>query len=88
MEEKIVKEEDLRVFEQYLVKKEACRQTVEKYLHCVRCLADWLSGRALTKELAIEWKESLRNRGLAAATVNCYIAAANSFFACVGGGNK
>ena len=84
MEEKIITAEDLAAFRQYLIKKEAGKETVEKYLRCAGNLKNWLSGRALSKELAIEWKENLRRKGLAPATVNGYIAAANALFLCLG----
>ena len=88
MEGKIIKEEDLEQFRQYLIRKEAGGETVKKYLRCARSFMEWLDGRTLTKELAVDWKEFLRNKGLAPATVNCYIAAANALFLCLGGRNK
>ena len=84
MEERILSEQDLAKFKEALIGKEAAGETVQKYTRCARALVAYLAGRPLTKELAVEWKESLRDKGLSPATVNGYIAAANAFFTSLG----
>ena len=85
MNEIFLSKEDLKTFKTFLINKEASEATSEKYLHCAAHLIVYLSGRPLTKELAAKWKEELAQSGLKPATVNTYIAAANSFFVCMGG---
>lgn len=71
-------------FRTYLIRQEKSRNTVEKYCRDVRSLAAFASGAVLSKELALDWKNSLSERGLSASSVNSMIASANSFFGFIG----
>ena len=74
---------DLQAFRRYLQLRERSEATIEKYLHDVGTLVDFLDGRMLTQETALAWKHSLLESGMAPSTVNVRIAAANAFFACL-----
>lgn len=58
--------------------------TVEAYLRAVRRFAAWADGRAVTKELAAEWKAALASAGYRPVSVNAMLAAINKFFVWAG----
>ena len=64
----------------HLHNEEHAESTVEKYVRDIRAFADFLDGKAVTKESAIEWKIRLKETH-AASSVNSMLAAINSFFA-------
>lgn len=53
--------------------------TIEKYLRDMRAFAEWLDGRELTKETAIQWREDLLSQTYAPVTVNSMLAAINAY---------
>ena len=77
MEERRVTALELRRFAGQLRREERSPGTVEKYLGVARSFGAWLGCRPVTKELVSEWKEELRGRGYAPATVNAMVAAVN-----------
>lgn len=72
-------EEQIKEYGRYLQERERESSTREKYLHNVREFYTWLDGRALTKAAACEWKRYVASQGYATSTINCRIAALNSF---------
>lgn len=84
MDKRRITRERMDSFGRYLSQEERSRGTVEKYLRDVRELAAWLGGRELTKEGLSQWKEVLRDRGRAPATINGKLAAVNSFLGFLG----
>ena len=79
MNMRILKQEDIRQFAQWLRQEERSAGTIEKYVRDVSGFAGWLDGRALTKELAADWKATLQNQGYAPVTINSMLAAVNAF---------
>ena len=67
-----------------LYQKERSTATVKKYGAIVRSFVGYTHGRPLTRELVIEWKQSLDT--LSPKTVNVYIAAVNGFLSGLGRG--
>lgn len=76
----IITEARITEYARHLTLAEREPATVRQYIRAVSRLADRLSGRAVTKELLMEYKEHLKT-ACAAATVNAAIAAINGFFA-------
>ena len=76
--------EQLTAFVRYLHTEERSEGTVAKYLRDVETFSRWLDGRAVTRELAAEWKEHLLSNGLAPTTINSMLAAINSLFRFLG----
>lgn len=74
-------EEQIGYYRSFLVNEERAGATIEKYLRDIRMFALWLDGRAVTKESAAQWKNSLLDEGFAPATVNTKLSAINSLFA-------
>ena len=76
----------IEAFAQYLRDQERSAATIEKYVHGVRALADFLNGRDISKGLLLEWKEALIE-AYAPASVNTMLAAVNRFLAFCGLGD-
>lgn len=74
----------ITAFGQHLRQEERAAATIEKYQRDMREFAAWLNGRAVTKEAALDWKESLLRGGASPATVNGKLAALNSLFRFLG----
>lgn len=81
MKKREITRERLAGLRGYLQKEEREAGTIEKYLRDVRDFAEWLEGRAVSKEAAVAWKEELRGRGYRPESVNSKLAALNKFFA-------
>ena len=71
-------------FEDYLRHDEREESTIEAYLRSLTRFAEWADGRAVTKELAMEWKAVLAEAGYRPISVNAMLAAVNKFFTCMG----
>ena len=71
-------------FETYLRHDEREESTIEAYLRSLTRFAEWADGRAVTKELAMEWKAALAESGYRPISVNAMLAAVNKFFTCMG----
>lgn len=71
-------------FEDYLRHDEREESTIEAYLRSLTRFAEWADGRAVTKELAMEWKAALSEDGYRPISVNAMLAAVNKFFTCMG----
>ena len=84
MERHKIREADIVRFGEHLRSEEREPGTIEKYRRDVRALADWMSGKTVTKELVMAWKEHLRRSGYAPVTVNSMLTAANRFFRFLG----
>ncbi len=74
-----ITEEKIKNFKNDLIKREKERATAEKYARDVRLFAEYLSGRKVTKELAVGYKEHMKATR-APESVNAAVAGLNSFF--------
>ena len=77
-------EREFDQFEDYLRHDEREESTIEAYLRSLTRFAEWADGRAVTKELAMEWKTALAESGYRPISVNAILAAVNKFFICMG----
>ena len=85
MEKKLqLTEREFDQFEDYLRHDEREESTIEAYLRSLTRFAEWADGRAVTKELAMEWKTALSEAGYRPISVNAMLAAVNKFFTCMG----
>ena len=73
----------IRRYALYLREQERAPATIQKYVHDLTALLEWLEGRSVTKTALIAWKEAL-TAGHAPATVNSMIAAVNGFLSWMG----
>jgi len=72
-------EKNLKDFEQYLVREERAKGTIEKYLRDVRSFLTWGEGRELTKELTVGWKNYLIREEYSPASINSMLAALHAY---------
>ena len=79
-----ITEKELALFAGCLRREEREASTIEAYLRAARKFAAWLDGRAVTKELAAEWKAHLLEQGYRPVSVNAMLAAVNKLFVCMG----
>ena len=77
-------EREFDQFEDYLRHDEREESTIEAYLRSLTRFSEWADGRAVTKELAMEWKTALSEAGYRPISVNAMLAAVNKFFTCMG----
>ncbi len=82
--EHMLTEGQIQQFREYLHIEERAAQTIEKYLHDVQEFYKWSSGKVISKNMILEWKQHLLKCGRAAVTVNASLAALHSFFAFAG----
>ena len=74
----------LEAFRAHLILEERSDATVEKYCRDVAAFADYLDGNAVTKELAISYKNKLNADGYKVRSINSMLASVNSLFAFLG----
>lgn len=74
----IITETVIREFEKHLVEDEKSPATREKYLRSVRDFFEFLSGKALTKEEVLEYKNKLIEDGYSDRSINAALAGLNS----------
>ena len=77
----VISEQKICAFHDYLVQEEKSRVTVEKYIRDVKAFGIFLTGRKLSKEITMEYKQQLIDAGYAPASINSMLASLNSFFA-------
>lgn len=76
--------EQINDYERYLRMEERSDGTVKKYLRDMGLFLDWLDGRHVTKEIAVQWKNYLLSQNYAPVTINGMLSALNGFFALMG----
>lgn len=80
MGQRILTDRTILEFTAHLQSEERAGATVEKYRRDVQEFTVWLSGRAVSKEEVMEWREHLLQGGRSPATVNAKLSALNSLF--------
>lgn len=75
--------EQIENFRRSLILEERSGATVNKYLHDVRVFVNYIRGKAITKDLVIEYKKYLQDN-YAIRSVNSMIASLNSLFVSLG----
>ena len=78
MADRILSEETINTFREYLVLEEKSTATVEKYLRDVRAFHLFACQRAVTKERMMAYKKYLIEKGYAASSINSMLASLNS----------
>ncbi len=71
-------------FQHHLRKEEKSEVTIEKYIHDVMNFLSYVNGEDLTKEIVVEYKQHLLNKGYAIRSVNSMVASINSLFRYLG----
>ena len=84
MEGRLLTEKKIEEFKQHLISEEKSENTVDKYLRDARAFAFFLSGREVTKELTVAYKQKLIGDGYAVRSVNSMLASVNSMISFLG----
>lgn len=79
MNERLLTDDCIHAFHQYLVLEEKSTATMEKYLRDIRGFAAFAGQRSVNKELAVAYKKHLVEAGYAVRSVNSMLASVNSF---------
>ena len=76
--------EQITAYRQYLRSEERSSGTMEKYMRDITFFYRWINGRAVTRDLTVQWKEHLLEAGYAPVTINSMLAALNGLFRFLG----
>lgn len=80
MKGRLLTKEILEDFINHLHLEEKSVNTIEKYARDVKAFAAFMNGKAVYKELVIEYKQNLIVDGYAVSSINSMLAAVNSLF--------
>ena len=80
---RFINHDTIKSFEEYLLDEERSPATIEKYLRDVRCFADFVKDAEITKQLVLEYKNSLPD-SYELSSANSMLAALNSFLRFLG----
>lgn len=69
----------LSAFEEHLIREERSAATIRKYLRDARDFEIFAAGREWNKDLTLEWKQTLIDKGLAVRSVNSMLASLNAY---------
>ena len=75
---RILSEACIRAFHDYLIREEKSTATVEKYLRDVRAFLNFAGHKIITKELVMDYKQSLLDKKYAVSSINSMLASINS----------
>lgn len=75
----------LEEYKAYLYEQEKSKATIQKYMCDLKKLVDFVDDKEMSKSLAIQYKEYLKdNEGYKTSSVNSFLVAANRFFEFMG----
>ena len=84
MEERILTADILCQFKEHLILEERSENTIEKYIRDIKAFMAYSNGSEITKELAITYKNKLKDGDYAIRSINSMLASINSLFAFLG----
>ena len=80
----IIDETMVEMFKEHLRLEEKSENTIEKYVRDVRAFCSYVQETSVSKEITIEYKQALLEKGYAVRSINSMIASLNSFFLFIG----
>ena len=84
MKGRILTKSLLEMFREHLILEERSSATIEKYCRDVSVFTAYVDGAEISKELAIAYKNKLKDDGYAVRSINSMLASINSLFAFLG----
>lgn len=84
MEKRILTKSNIDAFYEYLLKEEKSAATMEKYLRDVRAFFVFADHSEVTKELVMDYKRNLIEKGYAVKSINSMLSSLNSLLAFLG----
>lgn len=83
MEKRIINNQTIKLFEKYLVENEKAEATIQKYMHDIRCFAEFVAEQTLDKALILKYKAVLE-QDYAITSANSMLAALNTYLRFMG----
>lgn len=80
MEERVLTQDYLSEFKDYLYCEEKSKATIQKYFHDVQVFIKFSDGQKITKDIAVAYKQHLIDQGYALRSINSMLASINKFF--------
>lgn len=84
MEDKIVSQEIIVQYKDFLISEEKSNNTIKKYIHDILAFTAYVQDRVVTKTVVMAYKNSLIEEGYAARSINSMLASLNSLFSFLG----
>lgn len=84
MLDRILSEDNILLFKQNMASEEKSKATIEKYIRDIKLFHNFAGGRFVTKELVIEYKKTLIDKGYSTRSINSMLASINSLFSFLG----
>ena len=84
MKGRIITKAILEQFKEYLILEERSDATIEKYMRDTHVFAAYADGAEITKEVAIAYKNKLKDDGYKVRSINSMLASINSLFTYLG----
>lgn len=84
MSDRILTERNILLFKQNMIAEEKSNVTIEKYIRDIKQFHNFVDGRFVTKELVIEYKKNLIDKGYSTRSINSMLASINSIFSFLG----
>lgn len=84
MLDRILSEDNILLFKQNMAFEEKSKATIEKYIRDIKLFHNFADDRFVNKELVIEYKNSLIDKGYSIRSINSMLASINSLFSFLG----
>lgn len=84
MSDRILTEGNILLFKQNMIAEEKSNATIEKYVRDIKLFCDFTDDKAVSKEVVINYKKNLIDKGYSVRSVNSMLASINSFFSFLG----
>lgn len=84
MLDRILTKSDILLFKQNMISEEKSNATIEKYIRDIKSFYDFTDYNAVTKEVVINYKKKLVDKGYSVRSVNSMLASINSLFSFLG----
>ena len=84
MDNRILTQQHLHAFSEYLRQEEKSNATCQKYLRDTENLLRFLNGKPVCREMIATWKEALVRNGYATRSINSMLASVNSLLSFLG----
>ena len=79
MERRMITEDKIKEYQNYLIKEEKSENTIKKYIRDIRAFAGYVLNAGVTKMTVISYKESLSQSNYSVRSINSMLSSVNSF---------
>lgn len=84
MLDRILSEDNILLFKQNMASEEKSKATIEKYIRDIKLFHNFADDRFVNKELVVEYKKTLIDKGYSTRSINSMLASINSLFSFLG----